>query len=126
MIVARDGPGPLPTLTFKLDESAKVKAIDFADGKKSVPGIYLLDGDTLKLCLPLDRPAERPTEAPWSIRVHATHRPNADTISAKPFILTSISARMIIARLEDFATFRLCCCVDNAFRAIESQCPTWF
>ena len=55
------------SFTFKLDEKTKPKEIDVtsSDGStkgKERPGIYLLDGDTLQLCLPLDRPAARPTE----------------------------------------------------------------
>ena len=41
---------------FKLDASTKPKAIDIGDGKKSMAGIYLLDGDSLKLCSCLEGP----------------------------------------------------------------------
>jgi uncharacterized protein (TIGR03067 family) len=53
--------------TFRLDPSKKPKAIDATrqDGAgkgKSAQGIYELDGDTLKLCLPSRLEKERPTE----------------------------------------------------------------
>ena len=52
------------TVTFKLDESKKVKAIDMTETNNGVAethlGIYQLDGDTLTICKshpPMDRPA---------------------------------------------------------------------
>jgi RNA polymerase sigma factor (sigma-70 family) len=53
--------------TYKLDPTQKPKAIDL-DGDVSVPAVYSLDGDTLKLCLPNmgkgggDRPTEMATK----------------------------------------------------------------
>src|SRR5262245_44078642 len=54
--------------TFKLDATKTPKTIDTValGGRhkgKTVPGIYQLDGDTLKLCAPVDpEGAKRPTE----------------------------------------------------------------
>lgn len=50
---------------FKVDASQKPKAIDIGEGKKSIAGIYLLDGDSLKLCLSLgnQRPKDFATKA---------------------------------------------------------------
>lgn len=48
--------------TFKLDPAAKVKTIDISLDGKQMLGLYELDGDTLKLCIP-DRPdSPRPDE----------------------------------------------------------------
>ena len=55
--------GQSKELTYKLDPSQKPKHIDLVTPKEEVNrGIYLLDGDTLKLCA-TDKPGEdRPTE----------------------------------------------------------------
>jgi uncharacterized protein (TIGR03067 family) len=57
---AKDG-----TSTYKLDPSKKPKAIDISHPEsdvKSTPGIYALEGDTLKLCLSYPANKDRPTE----------------------------------------------------------------
>ena len=50
-------------LTFKIDPGKKPKQIDMADPKdkdaKPVPCIYSLEGDELKLCLPLVAPGKK-------------------------------------------------------------------
>jgi uncharacterized protein (TIGR03067 family) len=69
--IATGGPGRQPPpAKYKLDENKKPKTIDITaggrdgSGKKTddvLPGIYELDGDTLKICLGLpgkDRPKE--------------------------------------------------------------------
>ena len=50
--------------TYKLDPTAKLKSIDLTEGDNGMtsPGIYELDGDTLKLCLAQGPTAVRPTE----------------------------------------------------------------
>jgi uncharacterized protein (TIGR03067 family) len=53
------------TSTYKLDPAKKPKAIDVASADpevKWIPGIYALEGDTLKLCLSYPANKERPTE----------------------------------------------------------------
>ena len=48
--------------TFKLDPAAKTKTIDITlDGKKML-GLYELDGDTLKMCIPNSPDSPRPEE----------------------------------------------------------------
>lgn len=50
---------------YKLDPAAKMKAIDIVADGKTVPGLYELDGDTLKLCIffgPTTDKVARPTE----------------------------------------------------------------
>jgi len=48
---------------YKLDPAAKVKAIDMTEANGRVsPGIYELDGDTLKICIAEGADAVRPTE----------------------------------------------------------------
>jgi RNA polymerase sigma factor (sigma-70 family) len=48
---------------YKLDPDKKPKQIDLALGEgKTAKGIYLLDGDTLKLCVQKDPDGERPAE----------------------------------------------------------------
>jgi uncharacterized protein (TIGR03067 family) len=47
-------------MEFKLDPAAKPRAIDTTLEKKTTAGIYELDGDTLKIALPLGD--KRPTE----------------------------------------------------------------
>jgi uncharacterized protein (TIGR03067 family) len=37
---------------FELDPDAKVKTIDITAGDVIIPGLYELDGDTLRLCFP--------------------------------------------------------------------------
>lgn len=50
--------------TFKLDPAKKPAEIDITEeGKdKPMPGIYLLEGDTLKLCIVPNAGMKRPTE----------------------------------------------------------------
>ena len=50
--------------TYKLDPTAKLKAIDLTEGGngRTTPGIYELDGDTLKVCLAQGPTPVRPTE----------------------------------------------------------------
>jgi RNA polymerase sigma factor (sigma-70 family) len=48
---------------FKLDPAKKPKQIDLVFGEaKTAKGIYLFDGDTLKLCVQKEHDGERPTE----------------------------------------------------------------
>jgi uncharacterized protein (TIGR03067 family) len=57
---AKDG-----TSTYKVDPAKTPKTIDVAShdrGVKSVPGIYSVEGDTLKVCLSSPANKERPTE----------------------------------------------------------------
>ena len=61
------GDRPVLEFTFKVDASKKPRAITLTrlvDGlaQKSGPGIYTLDGDTLKLCLSIRPETEPPTE----------------------------------------------------------------
>src|SRR5262249_8107456 len=37
--------------TFKIDAKKNPKWIDFDEGENSTPGIYEVDGDTLKICM---------------------------------------------------------------------------
>lgn len=48
--------------TYKLDSTTKPKSIDVTEYDKVKPGIYELDGDTLKLCVPEGDKPTRPTE----------------------------------------------------------------
>ncbi len=47
---------------YKLDPAAKVKAIDLVREGRTSPGIYELDGDTLRICIAEGKDAKRPTE----------------------------------------------------------------
>lgn len=47
---------------YKLDPTAKPKTIDLTNNQQTAPGIYELDGDTLRICLSEGRGAVRPTE----------------------------------------------------------------
>ncbi len=47
---------------YKLDPAAKAKAIDLTESGRVVPGLYELDGDTLKLCIAEGQNGARPTE----------------------------------------------------------------
>ena len=47
---------------YKLDPTAKVKEIDLVASGRVSPGIYELDGDTLKICMPQKSKAPRPIE----------------------------------------------------------------
>ena len=61
MKALQDGKDQVFEMTFKLDSSKKPKAIDVdMDGKPGL-GIYVLDGDTLKICHG-EQGDERPTE----------------------------------------------------------------
>ncbi len=62
MTISRGEPGKEKNGTYKLDPSAKVKTIDFIDERRTSPGIYELNGDTLKLCIAEGNNAVRPTE----------------------------------------------------------------
>ncbi|MBL8865012.1 MAG: TIGR03067 domain-containing protein [Planctomycetia bacterium] len=62
MTISRGQAGKEKNGTYKLDPSAKVKTIDFIDERRTSPGIYELNGDTLKLCIAEGNNAARPTE----------------------------------------------------------------
>ena len=47
--------------TYKLDPAAKVKAIDISSVGRTAPGIYELNGDSLKICIAEGADAVRPT-----------------------------------------------------------------
>ncbi len=47
---------------YKLDPAAKVKTIDLTQDDRLAPGIYELDGDTLKMCIAEGQNAARPAE----------------------------------------------------------------
>jgi uncharacterized protein (TIGR03067 family) len=49
-------------IDYKLDPTAKVKAIDLIENGRAMPGIYELDGDTLKLCIAEGQGGVRPEE----------------------------------------------------------------
>lgn len=56
------GPAERGEGTYKLDPAAKTKTIDITfDGRKML-GLYELDGDTLKLCIPNSPDSPRPEE----------------------------------------------------------------
>ncbi len=48
--------------SFKLDPEAKVKTVDFIEKTRTIPAIYELDGDTLKICSEDGANPVRPTE----------------------------------------------------------------
>src|SRR5262245_22072386 len=48
--------------SYKLDPSKKPKHFDFVAGGKTIPGIYLLEGDNLTLCWDASDKAIRPTK----------------------------------------------------------------
>ena len=53
----------LRELTYRLNPAAKPKAIDIDNGKgKTLKGVYSLDGNTLKICWPIDPDGDRPAE----------------------------------------------------------------
>jgi uncharacterized protein (TIGR03067 family) len=57
------GPGGLSREgEYKMDPAAKPKSIDLITDGRTAPGIYELDGDTLKLCIAEGKDAKRPTE----------------------------------------------------------------
>lgn len=62
MTMSRGEAGKEKNGTYKLDPSAKVKTIDLIDERRTSPGIYELNGDTLKLCIAEGNNAVRPTE----------------------------------------------------------------
>jgi uncharacterized protein (TIGR03067 family) len=53
-LVVKDGkmqtPGEDDAVSFKLDPAQDPKAIDIYSGRDTIPGIYALNGDELKLC----------------------------------------------------------------------------
>jgi uncharacterized protein (TIGR03067 family) len=55
------GKGEKKKAQIKLDPTAKPKRIDFHAGKDNNPGIYQLDGETLKICFTIEG-QERPAE----------------------------------------------------------------
>lgn len=61
-LVIRTGDKPAEEFEYKLDPAPKVKAIDVIEDGDVSPGIYELDGDTLKLGVVEDGNAVRPTE----------------------------------------------------------------
>jgi uncharacterized protein (TIGR03067 family) len=66
-LMAVDGPGFKPTEhRIKLDPSRKPKSLDAtttSEGKgRNSLGIYQLEGDKIKLCLPIGLRTERPTD----------------------------------------------------------------
>ena len=63
-------------LTFKLNASRNPKEIDLTtQGGNVMPGIYELDGDTWRLCLPARSEGERPTTlSPEGGRYRVTKR----------------------------------------------------
>jgi uncharacterized protein (TIGR03067 family) len=62
MTISRGEAGKEKNGTYKLDPTAKVKSIDLIDERRTSPGIYELNGDTLKLCIAEGNNAVRPTE----------------------------------------------------------------
>jgi uncharacterized protein (TIGR03067 family) len=67
VIVVPGEPEESHSVTFKLDSTKKPKASDAVpqDGPqkgKTLPGIYEIEGDSLKICLPNKETANRPTE----------------------------------------------------------------
>lgn len=48
--------------TYKLNPTAKIKEIDLTSDREMMPGIYELDGDTLRLAVPEEPKQGRPTE----------------------------------------------------------------
>ena len=61
--VKTPGGGDGPTFSFTVDPSQKPKAMDWIKDKDkpSLPCIYSLDGDDLKICFPL-LPSEKPKD----------------------------------------------------------------
>ena len=59
---SHNGNAPESNGDYKLDATAKPKTIDLIKGKKVDPGIYQLDGDTLKLAIARGPDVKRPTE----------------------------------------------------------------
>ncbi|MBO0698880.1 MAG: TIGR03067 domain-containing protein, partial [Zavarzinella sp.] len=49
-------------IAYKLDPTAKPKAIDLDNGAKTFDCVYTLDGDTLTICAPIMPGGPRPTE----------------------------------------------------------------
>ena len=57
------GDKPQKESAYKLDPAAKIKAIDITGEQgRTASGIYELDGDTLKICVPERSGTVRPTE----------------------------------------------------------------
>ncbi len=56
------GDSPAKEGEYKLDPAAKVKTINLTKNGRVSPGIYELDGDTLRICLAEGTAAARPTE----------------------------------------------------------------
>ena len=63
LTVSRNGMEDAKQGEYKLDPTAKPKAIDLVEpnGSRNTPGIYELDGDTLKICIAEGQNAVRPT-----------------------------------------------------------------
>ena len=62
-MVVTMGEMPQRERTYKLDPAAKVKSIDLVQNQgRTTPGIYELDGDSLKICIAEGMNAVRPTE----------------------------------------------------------------
>lgn len=66
MTIAKPGKGKQEA-TFRLDPAASPKAMDLTSRSekgqgKTLAGIYLLEGDKLKLCLPTLPGRKRPTD----------------------------------------------------------------
>jgi uncharacterized protein (TIGR03067 family) len=61
MVVAGLSPKPAEH-KVKLDPSKKPKSLDVTNDGKGKLGIYQLEGDEMKVCLPIGRRTERPTE----------------------------------------------------------------
>ena len=53
--------GKIEEVSYTIDPAKKPKVIDLSAGKEMIPGIYELDGDTLKICFAEDS-KDRPTE----------------------------------------------------------------
>ena len=63
VVKVADGPmGEEKKATFKLDSSAKIKTIDITAEGITSPGIYEIDGDTLKFCWAEGPKGVRPEE----------------------------------------------------------------
>jgi uncharacterized protein (TIGR03067 family) len=66
------GPGERPEGSFRLDPAAGVKTVDIVVGGKKLLGLYELDGDALKLCIPSAMDNPRPEEMKADRRYRVT------------------------------------------------------